>query len=660
MTQRLFSKAGLLMLALCALLLVIAVNQMFKGSRIDLTEGRLYTLSEGTHNLLGNLGNDALIEFFYSDSQTGDVPFLRNYARRVTELLEEYVMASHGKLTLRVVDPEPFSEDEDKASEYGLQAIPLGAGGKEAYFGLVITSREDGNRREAIPFIHPEKERFLEYEISKLIFSVTEKEKPKIGLISQLDVEGGYDMATRQPSGPWVSTSQLKQLYDVKSLDSQVTSIPDDLKQLVVIYPKELSEQTRYAIDQFVLKGGHALVFVDPNAETDNSGMGGMNGMMMAMGGGKSATLEPLFKAWGVEVDTDKVLADGQHALSVGTQGGRSIRHLGILGFGADSFNTNDVVTTALKSINMATVGAIQKIEGATTNIEVLLNSSNKAMLMDAQKFAFLMDPSSLYKDFKPTGEQYVVAARITGKVKSAYPQGRPEEKAEGENIDEAAETEGHEKTDKPVEKTKAAKREEKKQEAKAEDDEEYLAESAKDINVIVVADTDVLSDRLWVQKTSFFGQQITQPFANNGDFLINMVDNLTGNADLISIRSRGQFSRPFDTVNELERAAESSFYQKEEELKQQLSETESKLRQLQTKKEGAETLVLSDEQQTELENFMQEKLRIRKELRNVQHQLGKDIEQLGTHLKLINILAVPLLLTLLALGFRVFRRRRS
>lgn len=655
MKQRLFSKAGLLMLALCALLAVIAVNQIFKGSRIDLTEGRLYTLSEGTHNLLDHLEDDAVIEFFYSDSQTGDVPFLRNYARRVTELLDEYVMASQGKLTLRVIDPEPFSEDEDKASEYGLQAIPLGGGGKEAYFGLVITSKDDSNRREVIPFIHPDKERFLEYEISKLIFAVTEKEKPKVGLISQLDVDGGYDRATGQPSGPWVSISQLKQLYEVKSLDSQITEIPDDLKLLVVAHPKDLSEQTRYAIDQFVLKGGHALVFVDPNAETDKGGIGGM----MAMGGSQSATLEPLFKAWGVKMDTDKVLVDSQYALTVGTQGGRSVRHLGILSFGADSFSSNDVVTTSLKSVNMATVGVIQKLEGAETNIEVLISSSNKSMLMDGEKFAFLFDPSTLYKDFKPTGEQYVVAARVTGSVKSAYPEGRPEEKAE-QTKEEVPVAQGKDKkTSDEAGNDDPADKDENKEPGKVAETEKHLTESASDINVIIVADTDVLSNRLWVQKTSFFGQQITQPFANNGDFLINMVDNLTGNADLISIRSRGQFSRPFTTVDELEKAAEASFYQKEEELKQQLSETESKLRQLQTKKEGAETLVLSEEQQKELENFMQEKLRIRKELRNVQHQLGKDIEQLGTHLKLINILAVPFLLTLLALGFRIARRRR-
>ena len=645
MAQRLFSKAGLLILALCTLLLTIVLNYQLKGVRVDLTEDGLYTLSEGTHNLLANLPDKATLQFFYSDSQTGDVPFIRNYARRVTELLEEYVLASNGKLTLKVIDPEPFSEEEDKASEYGLQAIPLGVGGKEAYFGLVISSDTDSSRREVIPFIHPDKERFLEYDISKLVFSVAETEKPKVAVISQLQTSGGFDMATQQSSGPWASIAQLKQLYSTTTLDPQEADIASDYKLLIVIYPKDLSEQTKYAIDQFVLKGGRVLVFVDPLAESDNNNM---NGMMM--GGSKSATLEPLFKAWGVQVDEGKVLADAEHALSVGTQSGRAVRHLGILGYGTESFNDNDVVTTSLKSINLATTGAIQKLKDGTTLVEALLSSSSKAMLMDAQKFAFLMDPASLYKDFKATGEQYIIASRITGKVKTAYPDGRPKlESKETEDKGKGKEGEALKSTNSEPEK-------EKKEEVQAE----HLVESVSDIQVVVVSDTDILTDRLWVQKSNFFGQQVVQPFANNGDFLINVVDNLVGNADLISIRSRGQFSRPFTKVNELERVAEASFYQKEEELKQQLSETETKLRELQSNKEGVETLVLSPEQQKELDKFTSEKLRIRKELRNVQHQLGKDIELLGTHLKLINILAVPLLLTFFVLSFRMSRRRRK
>ncbi len=639
MKQRLFSRAGLLILALITLLLTIIVNQLFKGVRIDLTEDHLYTLSTGTHNLLDGLQDSATIEFFYSDSQTGDIPFIRNYARRVTELLDEYVLASKGKLKLVLVDPEPFSEEEDKASEYGLQAVPLGGSAKEVYFGLAITSDSDTTRREIISFIHPDKERFLEYDISKLAFSVTEKEKPKVAVLSGLQVDGGYDMTNRQSMEPWSSIAQLKQLYNVSTLSSDLDSIPDDIKLLVVIYPKDLSEHGRYAIDQFVLNGGRALVFVDPNAESDNQSD------MMGMGGDKSATLEPLFQAWGVEMDTGKIIADATYALNVSTQGGRSIRHLGILGFDQGSFNQNDVVTTALKSVNMATVGSVSKRDEGTTELEVLLHSSNQSMLMDAQKFSFLFDPGSLYKGFKPTGDEYAVAVRVTGKTKSAYPEGKPEIQSS-----EDKQSEGKKEVDKAKETAVKARK---------ENTAMHIAEAVDSINVIIVADTDVLTDRLWVQKTNFFGQQVVQPFANNGDYLINMVDNLVGHADLISIRSRGQFARSFSKVDELERAAEARFYQKEDELKQQLTETENKLRELQSKKEGSETLVMSAEQQLEVDNFVQEKLRIRKELRNVQHQLGKDIEKLGNHLKIINILGVPFLLTLFAFGFRLYRKKK-
>ncbi|MGI9274134.1 MAG: Gldg family protein [Endozoicomonas sp.] len=670
MTQRLFSRAGLLVLALFTLLVTIGANTLFKGARLDLTEDKLFTLSGGTHSLLGNLEEKAALQLFYSESQTRELPFLRNYSRRVRELLEEYVLASAGKLTLEVIDPEPFSENEDKAAEYGLQAVPLGGAGKEAYFGLVITNDEDDSKREVISFLHPDKERFLEYDISKMIFAVTQKTKPKVGLISGLQVGGGYDMQTRQPSGPWISVSQLKQMYDVTELTGNFQEITDDIKLLVVIHPRELSEQSRYAIDQFVLRGGNALVFVDPNAESDQAGGGMMGGMMMGMGGDKSSSLDPLFKAWGVEMDKGKVLADAGHALSVGSPSGRPVRHLGILGFSKDSFNKDDVITSSLSSVNFATSGAVLKLEGAATDVEVLLHSSDNAMLMEADKFAFLFDPSVLFKDFKASGNQYSLAVRITGNVKTAYPDGKPvEKKPEEETTADKPETPtGEEEEEEEV--AAAAKQSEpktggdEKKEADPEKAEKqplpHVAESVEPINVIVVADTDVLTDRLWVQKSNFFGQQIVQPFANNGDLLINMVDNLLGNADLISIRSRGQFSRPFTKVNELERMAEANFYQKEEELKKQLSDTEAKLRELQSKKEGEDPQVLSAEQDQEVERFVQEKLKIRKELRVVQHQLGKDIEQLGNRLKLINILAVPFLITLLVLGFRVYRRRRN
>ncbi|WP_461535961.1 GldG family protein [Spongorhabdus nitratireducens] len=678
--NKLFSRAGLLVLALLVVLITALTNYFFKGARLDLTEDHVYTLSEGTHNLLKGLPGPVTLKLFYSDKQTANMPQFRNYSNRVQELLQEYVQASSGKLTLETIDPEPFSEDEDKASEYGLQAVPLSqGGGNEIYFGLVIVSDDNPDKREVISFLHPDKERFLEYDLSKLVFAVSQKEKPKVGLVAGLQVNGGFDMMSRQQSGPWISVSQMEQLYDVQQLGTDFEDIDDDIKLLLLIFPQKLTGKARYAIDQYVMRGGHVLVFADPFAE--QAGQGG--GFMMGMGGGdKFASLPDLFKAWGIEMDTTKVVGDAKHALMVSSRSGRPVRHLGLLGYGVDNMATDDVIMAGLDNLNFGSAGHITAIEGATTTLQPLVTSSDQSMLIDASKFTFLSDPKALFEGFKPSGEKYVLAARITGPVKTAYPDGVPpeDEKPEAapgeeddedldmmdEDEDEIVDTEEEEEEEESTSAGDAASNDDSTDDEAASEDKEpakpkrpHVTESQQPANIIVVADTDVLTDRLWVQVNSFFGQQIVTPFANNGDMLVNMVDNLLGNADLISIRSRGKFSRPFTKVNELEQQAEARFREKADSLNDRLKETESKLRELQAKKEGEEKLVLSPEQEQAVEQFQQEKLKIRKELREVQHQLGKNIEQLGTALKLINILAIPLLLTVLVLFVRQRRRKR-
>ncbi|MDD7804626.1 MAG: ABC transporter, partial [Endozoicomonas sp. (ex Botrylloides leachii)] len=362
--------------------------------------------------------------------------------------------------------------------------------------------------------------------------------------------------------------------------------------------------------------------------------------------------------AWGVTFDEKKVVADAKNALPVGSPSGRPVRHLGILGLSEASFNKEDVVTSSLTSINLATAGAIYPLDGAETTFETLLRSSKNSMLMNADAFSAMMDPSSLYKDFVPSGNEYTLIARVTGQVKTAYPNGQPKE----ETTEDAKDKDSNAKQPANNKEKALDKKQVKDAKPKKADNEKlksvHLVTSEKPINVIIVTDTDILTDRLWVQKSRFFGREIIQPFANNGDLLINMVDNLLGNADLISIRSRGQFARPFDRLNKLEQAAEANYHKKEDQLKKQLSETESKLHELQMKKQGVEKLTLNAEQTEELEKFMQEKLKIRKELREVQHQLGKNIEHLATTLKLINIFAVPVLITLVFFSFRFYRRK--
>ncbi len=681
--NKLFSRAGLLVLALLAIFATALTTYLFKGARLDLTEDRVYTLSEGTHNLLKGLPGPVTLKLFYSDKQTSNMPQFRNYSNRVQELLQEYVQASAGKLTLESIDPEPFSEEEDKAAEYGLQAVPLSqGGGNEIYFGLVIVSNDNPDKKEVISFLHPDKERFLEYDLSKLVFSVSQKEKPKVGMVSGLQVNGGFDMMSRQQTPPWTSVSQMEQLYDVQQLGTDFDDIDDDIKLLLLIFPQKLSGKARYAIDQYVMRGGHVLAFVDPFAE--QAGQGGGMMMGMGMGGDKFASLPDLFKSWGIEMDTTKVVGDSKHALMVSSRSGRPMRHLGLLGYGVDNMVADDVIMAGLESLNFGTTGHITKVEGATTDLQPLVLSSDQSMLIDASKFNFLSDPKTLFDGFKPTGERYVIAARITGPVKTAYPDGvqpedeKPEAAADDEDEaddddldmmdeDDEIDADVEEEEEEEPSKQAVASVEQNDNEDETEESSEpeepakpqrpHLAESEQPANIIVVADTDVLTDRLWVQVNSFFGQQIVTPFANNGDMLVNMVDNLLGNADLISIRSRGKFSRPFTRVNDLEQEAEARFREKADSLNERLKETENKLRELQASKEGEEKLVLSDEQQQAVEQFQQEKLKIRKELREVQHQLGKDIEQLGTVLKLINILAIPLLLTVIVLLIRSRRR---
>ncbi|MCY4471625.1 MAG: Gldg family protein [Kistimonas sp.] len=663
MTNKLFSRAGLIVLAVTAIVVTTLFNFVFRGVRLDLTQDQLYTLAPGTARLLKQLPEPIQLKFYFSRAQTDDIPQVRNYARRIQELLREYVQASDGRVTLEVIDPIPFSEQEDEAAGYGLQAVPLSGGAKTLYMGLVAVRGSDaqtdnqGKAMEAIAFLSPEKERFLEYDISNLVYSVGQTKKPRLGLISALPVRGGgFDLASQQAAQPWVSISQLEKMYDVQDLGTSVTDIPEDITQLVLVLP-ELPQETLYAVDQYILRGGNALIFLDPQAE---SGTGGLWG-----GSGKSTSyLKPLLDAWGLEMVPDRFVADARHALSVNTASGRAVAHLGLLGYDPENFDQGDAVTGNLKAVNFASAGALRKKDDqAAISFEPLIRSSGQAALLDASQLQGLTDPRSLYRTFQPTGDRYVLAARVSGSLKTAFPQGRPA--ASGEDSDAASQEKegGMEKTaaTDPAEKPAAGKRDaDQKEGSDNKENAAHLAASIKESNIILVSDTDVLSNRLWVQVRQFFGQSLAQPFANNGDMLVAMVDNLAGNKDVISIRSRGQFSRPFTRVNALERSAQARFLKTEEELNNQLELTENKLRQLQDSKKGQDSLVLSKEQTAELEKFQQEKLRIRKQLRQVQLQLNQEIANLGIWLKMLNILSVPVLLTGLALFWRWRRRTVS
>lgn len=608
MKKLMYSGVGLLLIAVAFLAFNMLSALGLGNIRLDLTEQKLYTISEGTERILGELDEPINLYFFYSDKAARDLPVLRNYAMRVEEMLKAYEREAGGKIKLHIVDPEPFSEDEDKAAGFGLQAVPANQSGEQIYFGLAGTNAVDD--KQVIPFFPLDQEEFLEYQLSQLVQGLAKPERPVVGLLSGLQLNGGFDMAARQPTPPWMVMEEVRQLFRIDSLKAGIDKIPDEVSVLLLVHPKHLPEPTLYAIDQFVLRGGKLLVFVDPLAEADNA-----QPMMPGDEQDKASDLEPLFKAWGLRMVPGKVLGDGSYAISVSMgQGQRPARHAAWLALPQRAMSQDDVATAGLESLNIATAGILEPVEGARTRFVPLLQSSEYAMPLEVDRFAMLANPEELMRDLEPTGERYAVAARISGPAESAYPNG-----IEGQKDG---------------------------------------LKSAENINVIAVADTDLLTDRMWVQVQDFFGQRVPQPFADNAGFAINALDNLSGSDALISVRSRGRFSRPFEVVEALQRDAEAQFRVKEEDLQKRLAETDQKLASLQ-QQDPEKALELTPEQQAAVQQFIAEKLRIRKELREVRFQLNARIEELGRTLKLLNILAVPLLLTLGVLALWLWRRRK-
>ncbi|HVF35252.1 MAG TPA: Gldg family protein [Candidatus Saccharimonadia bacterium] len=601
----------LAILAVLFVAVIVLVNFMFRGARLDLTEHELYTLSDGTEEIVESIGEPINLYYFFSDRNAADAQPLRSYATRVREMLEEIAGKSGGKINLQVIDPLPFSEEEDRAASFGLTAIPYGNAGETIYFGLAGTNSTDGQM--IIPFFQPDKEAFLEYDLAKLIHGLATTTKPVVGLISTLEVGPGFDPATRQMRPGSAIFQSLQELFEVRTLDPEkTTKIEDDIRTLVLVHPKP-GDELAYAIDQFVLRGGNLLVMVDPNAELDTSGAD-PNNPSAAMFANKSSDLPGLFAAWGVQYDPAKVLLDGKHALQVSSPTGQPVRHLAILGFTQDAMSQDDVVSAQLSSVNMQSAGTFKLAENATLKLLPLVQSSDQSMMTPVERIKFAADPATLFAEFVPTKETYVVAGRLQGRLKTAF-------------ADKSGD--GH------------------------------LAESKGDVNIVLIADTDVASDRLWVQVQPFLGQQIMNAFANNGDFVVNAIDNLTGSSALIRVRGRATAQRPFTTVNALRREADDRFRAKEQELNRELQETEQKLNELQRGKSAEQALILSPEQKLELERFQDQKVRIRKDLRQVRRQLDAEIESLGSRLKFVNIALMPLLLTLAAAGFALWRRRR-
>ena len=412
-TRKTYGAGALVALALLFIGVTILITFVLRGARIDLTESNLYSLAPGTQRIVSSLNEPVNLYFFFSQEGSAQSPQLRAYAQRVRELLEEMAQRSKGKLRLSVIDPKPFSEEEDRAAELGLTAVPLTPGGDAIYFGLAGTNSTDG--RETIGLFQPDKEEFLEYDVASLIYRLSNAKRATVGLISGLPVDASFDQRTGQMQPGWASIAQLREVLEVRTLQPDGAEIPNDIGVLMIVHPKELSPQALYAIDQFVMRGGKLIAFIDPQAENDNAGQQ----MGMPPMGGRSSTLGPLLDAWGVQFDPNQIVGDRELGLTVSLRQGQApSQHIAIIGFNRSSMDPKDVTVSALDSINVMTAGALSKKEGATIEFEPLIQSSTNAALLPAAKLMFLPDSESLLDGLTPTGQRYTVAARIHGKLK--------------------------------------------------------------------------------------------------------------------------------------------------------------------------------------------------------------------------------------------------
>jgi ABC-type uncharacterized transport system involved in gliding motility auxiliary subunit len=602
--KSIYSLGSLLLLLVLFVAASMLSGNLLRGLRFDLTENQLFTLSEGTARVLENISEPVTLYFYFSQESSRDIPQVRSYAKRVDELLDEFVNHSDGKLTVKHVDPTPFSEEEDQAAAFGLQAAPINTAGDTLYFGIAASNTLD--EVQVMPFLQPSKEKFLEYDLAKMISSLGNPEKKVIGLMTALPIRGGFNPATQGMDNPWVIYEQLSQLFDIRAVDGQ-GRLPDDLDVLLLVHPKDLSDDMLYQVEQFVLGGGNLIAFLDPFAESDQ---GDPSDPMARMQRGSSSSLGGLLAAWGVEWDPTRAVGDLQYGVSAG-----ATRHIGILSVPAEGMNEEDIVSADLELVNFSSVGWFTPAEGADTKFETLVRSSPNAAPLDTAQLRFLTDPNTLMTGFNPTGERYPLVVRVSGPAQAS--------------IEAPADATG--------------------------DYRETAGEAG--INVLLFGDSDLLTDRLWVQVQPLFG---ATAFADNGSLAINAVDHMLGNRDLISIRTRATSARPFDRVEEIRMAAERSYRQTEERLQAELAETERRLSELQAGKDESDLMVISPEQQEEIQRFMERRLEIRRELRQVQHDLRRDIDRLDTRLKIINIVLLPALVMVVALAWAVRRRRRQ
>ncbi len=618
--RKLKSTYTLLTIALSLLVINLLSTVFLTNIKIDMTSDKLYTLSEGTKNILHTLQKPLTLKFYFSEKLLGTSPSTATYAQRIKELLEEYALTSKNNIILEIINPTPFSDEEAEAMYYKLQGIPADSAGSLAYFGLAgINSSGDW---KTISYFQSSQEDILEYEISKLIYNLTNAQRPTVGLISKLPLDGSAANSYLNKTREWFMLSQIKRSFNVQQLPLELTRIPDTVNTLMVVHPRNLDTKTLFAIDQFVLNGGRTLMFVDAFSEADVSVDKITSTVDNYSTPVRDSIPDKLLSAWGIELVKGFIAGDRKAATRIKARVGGlekgEVDYVAWLTLNNQNFNSSDVVTRNVQNIVMASSGILRQTPSASTEFIPLIKTSDQSMAIDASSIQFFTSPEELLQMYVAGGIPFVIAARITGPVDTAFPDG----------IGNHATT-------------------------------EHLKKSTQSVNLIIVADTDMLRDLFWVDFQDFYGQRAAMPRADNDKFVINALENLSGSNDLINLRSRGRSLRPFTKVANLRAAADQQYRIKERILQEKLSEIGFKIKNLQEKaNESSAKNSLNPQQLNEIAQFRAQHISIRNDLRNVQHALSVDIESLGNQLKIINIALLPALIIIFAVIAGIIRTR--
>ncbi len=591
--HRFLGVLGLLAMALLYVLLVLLSGRAFNGIRFDLTQNHVHTLAPGTVRIARSLQQPIHLALFFSRHASRDQPRLRAYEQRVLGMLKEIQRHTHGMLQVRVLNPSPYSEAEDRALAYGLTPMPGGVGGARTFFGLVGTNGTTG--LAVLPFLQPDKEAFLEYDIARMLYELSSSRQPVVGLITGLSLDATRTASASQGIPRWSVLQQLRKLFHLQILDpTNLHAIPADVRVLLLVQPSNLTATARQAVEAYLQRGGHLALFLDPDPQTLPSAYAALSAKAAAR------AVAPLLTQWGIAFNPDQVVLDPPLARSIQlTPGRRTVRDPALIGLGRAEISHDDVTTAGLSSINILSAGTFEQLKHAPLRLMPLLQSGPDSGLVSAARVIASHNPQTLLDGFHTGIDRYVIAGRLIGPLKPG----------------------------------------------------------AAPADIIVVADTDILSDRLWVQWLPFFGQTLASPFANNGDFFLNVVDNLSGSSALISIRGRAVSVRPFTRLQALRTRAAAAYREHKLALEQQLNAVQRQV--LSIEHAGSSLTTALQAQRPRLAELNRNKEEIRRQLRRIERHLNARIQNLQANIMLIDSVLIPVLLSLLALLVALVRSWR-